>query len=90
MLMFPLRWKEKTKKDQFILSRNKKDFFNSFPDHIKASGHVPTLITTTGFGHAGFEWILEYFEGLYNRVTGLGRYDYVIHKKDSKKGKPCF
>eukprot|EP00957_Ditylum_brightwellii_P040103 3035028-Ditylum_brightwellii.AAC.1 len=36
MLMFARWWREKTKKEQFILSYNRKEFFNSPPDHLKA------------------------------------------------------
>eukprot|EP00957_Ditylum_brightwellii_P115851 8837460-Ditylum_brightwellii.AAC.1 len=85
MLMFALWWREKMKKEQFILSYNRKVFFNTLPDHIKVrlshklrraavhlppmspcqklyfSSNDPNLITTTGFDHTGFEWILDSF-----------------------------
>eukprot|EP00957_Ditylum_brightwellii_P179761 13693755-Ditylum_brightwellii.AAC.1 len=35
MLMFALWWREKTKKEKFILSCNGKFFSNSLSDHIK-------------------------------------------------------
>eukprot|EP00957_Ditylum_brightwellii_P162671 12387511-Ditylum_brightwellii.AAC.1 len=36
ILMFALWWREKSKKEQFILSPSRKEFFNSLPDHLKA------------------------------------------------------
>eukprot|EP00957_Ditylum_brightwellii_P023312 1759756-Ditylum_brightwellii.AAC.1 len=90
MLMFALWWREKSKREKFTLSYNRKEFFNSLPDHIKAS-HDPTLITTTGFDYEGFEWVLDHFKGPCDHYTGLGKYDYAIQRKqDPKKGRPCF
>eukprot|EP00957_Ditylum_brightwellii_P109689 8366707-Ditylum_brightwellii.AAC.1 len=113
MLMFALWWREKIKREECTLSCNRKEFFNSLPDHLKArlshklgrvsvwlppllpwqklffGSHDPTLITTIGSDHKGFEWVLDHFKGPYNHNTGLGKYDYAIQRKqDPKKGKP--
>eukprot|EP00957_Ditylum_brightwellii_P145658 11090247-Ditylum_brightwellii.AAC.1 len=36
MLMFTLWWRKESKREKFILSCNRKEFFNSLPDHLNA------------------------------------------------------
>ena len=45
------------------------------------SGDDAALITTTGFDHEGFSWLLQNFEEVYDNTTALGKYDYITHQK---------
>eukprot|EP00957_Ditylum_brightwellii_P195999 14933875-Ditylum_brightwellii.AAC.1 len=48
------------------------------------------MITTTGFDHEGFPWLLQLFKEVYDNTTALGKYDYIIHPKQRNKSRPKF